>query len=106
MRAKAIPGPWRIEADRLLGPTKDNGWAPVIGQINQKTDVDAANGHLICAAPVLLQACMDVNRLMTSGKSIGPDERLWITLTLLHASVLATEGDKKVQTDPHLTGHA
>ncbi len=95
MRAKAIPGPWRIEMGRLLGPTKDNGWAPVIGQINQKSDVDVANGHLICAAPVLLQACMDVNRLMTSGKAIKPDERFWITLTLLHASVLATEGDGK-----------
>jgi len=95
MRANATPGPWRIEACNILGPTKDNGWAPVIGQINQKTDVEVANCNLICAAPVLLQACMDVNRLMTSGKVIGPDERLWVTLTLLHASLLATEGNKK-----------
>ena len=98
MRARALPGPWQIENGRILGPTKDNGWAPVIGQINQSTEVDRANGLLICAAPELLNACIEVNRLIGSGKAIGPDERLWILTTLLHASILATEGTGKNKT--------
>lgn len=94
MRARALPSPWRIEHGRLLGPTKDDGWAPVIGQLNQSTDIDRANGILICAAPDLLKACIEVNGIIGGGKPISPGERLHMMMTLLHASILATEGRK------------
>lgn len=91
-RARALDGPWCIENGRILGPTKDDGWAPVIGHINQSTDVDRANGTLIVAAPELLKTCFEVNRLVGSGKPIGPNERLWMLTSLLYATILATEG--------------
>jgi hypothetical protein len=94
MRARALPGPWRIEDGRILGPTKDSGWAPVIGQVNQGTEIERANGLLICAAPELLNACVEVNRLIGSGKAIGPSERFWILTKLLHVSILATEATR------------
>lgn len=71
-RARALDGPWCIEHGRILGPTKDDGWAPVIGQINQSTDVDRANGTLIVAAPELLKTCFEVNRLVASGQRQFP----------------------------------